>query len=149
MLTRYINSRDVVFVEYHTAQNWFSQLPSRNWLCVLVSDDRDRNYLDEVISKIINKNVCYLCTVGKQCELVHDLADEEIVFREVDVDKPYLPEHGIITTWHHDFEEGIWFSIIAAHHDEIEIETVAILDMTNGQRMAEIQTALDKAENDR
>ena len=146
---RRINSRNVVLVEYNTDQNWFSQLPNQNWLCVLVSDDRDRNYLDEVISKIINKNVCYLCTVGKQCELVHDLADEEIAFREFDFDKPYLPEYDIMTTWHQDFEEGIWFSIIAAHHDEIEIETVVILDMTNGQRMAAIQTALDKVEYDK
>ncbi len=114
-----------------------------------MSDERDRNYLDEVISKIINKNVCYLCTVGNQCELVHDLADEEIVFRVVDIDKPYLPEHNIMTTWHHNFDEGIWFSVIAAHHDEIDIETVVILDMTSGQRLAEIQAALDKAEYDK
>ena len=149
-MVRRINSRDILLVEYNTAQNWYAQIPTKNWLCVLVSDNRERRYLDEVITKIILKDVCWIATVGKQCEEVHDLIDEEIVFREVEeVDKPYLPKHDIMTTWHHDFEEGIWFSIIAAHDAEIDIETVVILDMTNGQRMADIQTALDKTEYDR
>ncbi|ADB41541.1 hypothetical protein Slin_5575 [Spirosoma linguale DSM 74] len=149
MLIRHINSRDVIYIQYNTSNNWFSQLPNQNWLCVLVSDDRDRNYLDEGISKIINNSVCCLCCVGKQCELVNDLADEEIAFREVNVDKPYLPDHDIMTTWHADFEEGVWFSVIAAYHKEVDIRTVVILDMTSGQRIAEIQNALDKAEHDK
>ncbi|GAB3981424.1 hypothetical protein GCM10028806_50940 [Spirosoma terrae] len=115
-----------------------------------MSDDRERRYLDEVIVKIILKDVCWIATVGKQCEKVHDWADEEILFRKVEEeDEPYLPKHDIMTTWHHDFEEGIWFSIIAANDAEIDIETVVILDMTNGQRQADIQAALDKAENDK
>ncbi|GAB4034755.1 DUF7684 family protein [Spirosoma jeollabukense] len=142
-----INSREILFVEYNTAQNWYAQIPNQNWLCVLISDDRDRRYLNEVITKIIAKDVCWICTLGKQCELVHDLIDEEIVFREVDIEDLYLPKHEIMTTWHHDFEEGIWFSIIAANHDEIAIEKVILLDMTNGQRINDIQMGLDKAEH--
>ncbi|GAB3017838.1 DUF7684 family protein [Spirosoma pulveris] len=146
-MARRINSRDILLVEYTTAENWYSQIPNKNWLCVLVSDDLDRRYLDDVISKIILKDVCWIATIGNQCEGVHDLIDEEIVFREVlKVDKAYLPKHDIMTTWHHDFEDGIWFSIIAANDDEIDIEAVVILDMTNGQRMTDIQTALDKTE---
>lgn len=38
-----------------------------------------------------------------------------------------------MTTWHPDFEEGIWFGFFAAHHDEVTIDNVVILDMASGQ----------------
>ncbi len=91
-----LNSREIVFVEYSTERNWYNEIPSKNWLCVFVSDDRDRNYLDEVIAKILVKEVLYVCAIGNQCETVHDLVDEEIVYREVE--KLYLPKHEIMTT---------------------------------------------------
>ncbi len=132
-----LNSREIVFVEYSTERNWYNEIPSKNWLCVFVSDDRDRNYLDEVIAKILVKEVLYVCAIGNQCETVHDLVDEEIVYREVE--KLYLPKHEIMTTWHHDFEEGIWFSIFAANSDDAEIEKVVFIDMTRGDRLSQIK----------
>jgi hypothetical protein len=147
MQVMYINSREVVLVEYNTAQNWYAQLPNHNWLCVIISDNRERRYLDEVIAKIIVKDVCWISTVGVQCELVHDLADEEIVFREVDIDDLYLPKHHIMTTWHHDFREGIWFSIVAAHPEKVKIDKVVLLDMTGGSRLNEVKTILKTLED--
>lgn len=138
----FLHGRKVTLVEYDTATNWSDHLPHANWLCVLVSDDRERRYLDEVISKIIAKDVCWVATIGNQCEWVHDLIDEEIVYRQVDIEPLYLPKHDIMTTFHHDFAEGIWFSIVAAHDDDFEIETVVILDLTGGARNDEIQAAL-------
>ena len=69
---------------------------------------------------------CYVCTVGQSCEKTHDLIDEEIAFREVGIDKLYLPNHHIITRWHHDFDEGIWFAIFPAHHDKVLIYKIVI-----------------------
>ncbi|WP_028668099.1 DUF7684 family protein [Runella zeae] len=146
-MTEYIHSRNVVLVEYNTTQNWYAQIPNQNWLCVLISDNTARRYLDEVIAKIIAKDVCWISTVGKQCAMLHDLVDEEITFREVDIDKLYLPQHHIMTTWHTNFEEGIWFSIIAANADEIDIETVILLDMTHGKRRKDIEMAITKVKN--
>ncbi|WP_353722058.1 hypothetical protein [Dyadobacter sp. 676] len=138
----FLYGRRVILVEYDTAMNWSSSLPNANWLCILVSDDCERRYLDEVISKIIGKDVGWVATIGNQCELVHDLIDEEIAFRQVDIEPLYLPKHDIMTTFHHDFADGIWFSIVAAHDDDFEIETVVILDLTRGARNDEIQAAL-------
>ncbi len=81
-----LNDREIIFVTYSTERNWTAELPKSNWLCVLVDNDRTRNYIDEVISKIINNDVRYVCTVGQSCEKTHDLIDEEIVFRQVDID---------------------------------------------------------------
>lgn len=97
-MIEYIHFRNVILVEYNTTQNWYAQIPNQNWLCMLISDNTKRRYLDEVIAKIIDKDVCWISTVGKQWEMLHDLVDEEIAFREVYIDKPYLPQHHIMTT---------------------------------------------------
>ncbi|MCB9237360.1 MAG: hypothetical protein H6580_05480 [Flammeovirgaceae bacterium] len=109
-----------------------------------MDNDRQRNYIDEVISKIINNDVCYVCTVGQNCELNHDLIDEEIVFRKVDIDDHYLPKHDIMTTWHTDFDEGIWFAFFAAYDEDVSIDKVVILDMTNGEEKGRIKNLLEK-----
>ncbi|MGI4739712.1 MAG: DUF7684 family protein [Janthinobacterium lividum] len=105
-------------------------MPSQDWLCVLWLNATPTNYLDEVFAKIIGCDVCYVCCIGKQCELAHDLLDEEIVYREVEEPPLYLPKHSIMTTWHDDLEEGLWFAIHAAHQYPTDINTVIILDMT-------------------
>lgn len=137
-----INGREIMLVVYSTERSWIKEIPKENWACVLVDNDRPRNYIDEVISKIINNDVCYVCTVGQSCEKTHDLIDEEILFREVDIEKLHLPNHLIITTWHTDFDEGIWFAIFAAHHDEVLIEKIVVLDMTDGKEFNRINKLL-------
>ena len=137
-----INDREIIIVKYATDENWIKSIPNSNWLCILVDNDRQRRYLNEVISKIIDFNVCYVCTIGQSCEKTHDLIDEEIVFREVDIDKLYLPNHNIMTTWDNDFAEGIWFAIFAAHHEKVSIDKVVVLDMTNGNELNKINNLL-------
>jgi hypothetical protein len=139
-----LNDREIIFVAYSTEKNWVADLPNSNWLCILVDNDRPRSYIDEVISKIIKNDVCYVCTVGQRCELNHDLIDAEIVFRKVDIDEHYLPKHDIMTTWHHDFDAGIWFAIFAAYDEGVSIDKVVILDMTNGLEKERITKLLDE-----
>ncbi|GAB2537270.1 DUF7684 family protein [Rufibacter soli] len=139
-----INDRRIRIIEYSTEKNWFGQLPSKDWLCILLVNDKPRRYIDEVITKIIVRDVGYVCTIGKQAEQVHDLIDEEITFRECEIEKPYLPKHKIITTWHSDFEDGIWFALFAAASEEFKIKEVIILDMTDGQETQRIETCLEK-----
>ncbi|HNP24721.1 MAG TPA: hypothetical protein PKM63_12130 [Panacibacter sp.] len=117
-------------------------MPTSNWLCILVDNDRHRRYLDEVIGKIINNDVCYVCTIGHSCEMTHDLVDEEIAFRNVDFEMQYLPKHHIMTIWHTDFDEGIWFAVYDAHHEEIQIDKVVVLDMTSGDEFDRINKLL-------
>jgi len=138
-----INDREIIAVKYTTEENWIKDIPQSNWLCILVDNNSQRQYLNEVTSKIINNNVCYVCTVGQSCEKTHDLIDQEIVFREVDIEKPHLPNHHILTTWHTDFGEGIWFAIFAAHHDEVLIDKVVVLDMTDGNELDRIEKLLN------
>jgi hypothetical protein len=137
-----LNDREIIFVIYSTERNWAKELPKENWLCILVDNDRPRHYIDEVIAKIINNDVCWVLTVGQSCELTHDLIDEEIVFRQVEVEKLYLPQHDIMTSWHPDFEEGIWFGIHSAYDEDARIDKVVILDMTDGRERERIEKLL-------
>jgi hypothetical protein len=138
-----LNGRQIIYVTYSTEKNWTSDLPKSNWLCILVDNDRARNYIDEAISKIIGNDVCWVCTVGRSCEKIHDLIDEEIVYRQVEVEPLYLPKHDIMTTWHPDFEEGVWFGIFAANDEDVDIDKVVILDLTEGVERERINKLID------
>jgi len=138
-----INAKDISIIRYSTSENWVKNLPNANWLCILLDNNRSRNYLNEVISKLIHHDVCYVCTIGKSCEKTHDLVDEEIIFRVVDIENPYLPKHSILTTWHTDFEEGIHFAIFSAQHERVLINKIVLLDMTEGAEISRINKLLD------
>lgn len=137
-----INNRKISIVTYSTETNWVNEIPNENWLCVLVDNDKPRRYLEEVHSKILDHNVCHVCAIGKQCELNHDLIDEEIVIR--DVENEYLPPFHIRTTWDNDFEEGVWFAVYAAFHANVDIDKVVFIDMTDGKEIERINTCLEK-----
>ncbi|RZK28503.1 MAG: hypothetical protein EOO63_11125 [Hymenobacter sp.] len=137
-----INDREIRVVNYSTEKNWLQELPVQDWLCLLCVDNTARNCLDEIFSKIILSNVSWVHTIGEQCELAHDLLDEEITYRECEEPPLYLPKHDIMTTWDSDFAEGIWFAIYAAHVYPIDISTVIILDMTGGNESSRIKESL-------
>ena len=119
------------FVEFNTSTNWTGNLPTDNWLAIILTKAKNKNYFDEIIRKSIDRNVSFICSIGEQQELVHELADEEIAYRDVDIEPLHLPEHKIITTGHADLEEGIWFGIYTASNDECDIEEVVIINATN------------------
>ena len=126
-----INNRNVKFVEFDTTTNWAVNLPTDNWLAIILTKSKNKNYFNEVIRKSIDRNVGFICSIGKHQDLVHEMADEEIVFRNVDIEPLFLPEHRIITTGHDDLEEGVWFGIFSAFNEECKIEEVVIINATN------------------
>ena len=128
-LAKIIN-RQITFEVYDTSKNWIADFPTENWALVIVADDENKNYFDEIIRKAIDRNVGYIHCVGKQHDLIHNMADEEIVFRDVDIEKLHLPKHIIMTTGIEDFENGIWYGIYVTHNEETEINHVVILDIT-------------------
>ncbi len=138
-----LNDREIILVTYSTEYNWTDKLPDSNWLCILVDNDRPRNYINEVVSKLIEKDVVWVCTLGQSSEKVHDLIDEELAYREADIEALYLPEHDVMTTWHNNFDEGIWFGIYSANDESHKINKVVILDMTGGKESEKINKLLE------
>jgi hypothetical protein len=125
-----ITNRKISFVEYDTSKNWIANFPNNNWCLIIIADEKKSNYFDEIIRKSIDRNVGYICGVGKQHNLIHEMADEEIVFREIDIDDYYLPKHCIMTVGDEDFENGIWFGLNLTFNPEIDINEIIILDLT-------------------
>ncbi len=123
-------SRKVGFVEYDISKNWINGFPTENWCLIIIADDKQTNYFNEIIKKSIDRDVGYICAIGKQHDLIHNLADEEIVFRDVDIENHYLPKHTIMTVGDEDFEEGIWFGLYCTFNDGTEIKEIVILDLT-------------------
>jgi hypothetical protein len=137
-----MNDREIVVVSYSTDQNWYANIPNKNWLCVLVDNDSPQIYVKEAISKILDKNVAYVSAIGESCKKNHDLLDDEISSREIDLENLRLPEHFIMTTWHKDFNQAISLAIFAAYNDEVPIDKVVILDMSGGSETERINEVL-------
>lgn len=125
-----ILDRKIYFTEYDTSKNWIADFPNENWCLIIIADEKNKNYFDEIICKSIDRNVCYICAVGQQHDYIHDLADEELAFRDVDNEGHHLPKHMIITVGDEDFEEGIWFGIYSTNNPETDVEKIIILDVT-------------------
>ncbi len=79
--------------------------------------------------------------------------DEEVAYREAEIENLYLPDHYILTTQHYEFEEEIWFAVFAAYDDEVDIKEVVILDMTDGVETPRIEAYIkglqDEAEENK
>jgi hypothetical protein len=125
-----IPQRQLLFVPYRTDADWLAELPVANWLCVLLADEAPRRYLDEVLPKLLLRNVAWVCCAGRHSERVHDLLDDEIVFS--DMEQHYLPPHPVVTTWHEQIAEALEFARFTAYHETVSIEHVAVLDLTGG-----------------
>ena len=49
-----------------------------------------------------------------------------------------------MTTWHTDFDEGVWFAFFAAYDEDASIDKVVILDMTDGLEKKRIEKLLEE-----
>jgi len=49
-----------------------------------------------------------------------------------------------MTTWHHDFDEGFWFSVAAAYHEKELIDKVVVANLTAKNYEFRIKELLEK-----
>lgn len=80
---------------------------------------------DSLLNQLIDDKVLLFCTVGKDCELWHDIMDELLVGPFGD-DRDFF----MITTWHTDetLEEVIEFARIF-NIDDIENDEIQIIEV--------------------
>jgi hypothetical protein len=92
--------------------------------------------------------VLYVCAAGKACSEIDDLFDMVMVMKEIEHEKMpswmTSPEDILMTTWHHDFEEGYWFVTNAANYEEMFIDTVLVVNLTNANYFSIIQNLTNK-----
>jgi len=125
-----ILDREIKYVEYDTSMNWSADLPIDNWSLIIITDEMNTTAFDEILKKSIDRNVGYICGIGKQHELIHIMADAEIQNRELEHSN-HMPNHFIITVSDENFENGLWSDIYASFNPETDIKEIIILDTTN------------------
>jgi len=139
-----VREKVILYQRHDTSIDWSREMPTENWLLMAIADNKPSTVLDEIARKSIDKDVCYVCCLGNQGEELHDTFDENIVIREVGIEKAHLPDFDIMTTWHNDFEEGVWFAIFLARDEEQEISTVLCLDAGKESSEEEIAELIKK-----
>jgi hypothetical protein len=137
-----INNRHIIYLEYDPYSEWVKYIPDSNWLLFVITDQKNVELFDEINGIVIDKNVVYVCSAGKECEFFHDRFDGEIVIR--DIDNLFIPEFCIMTTWHYDFDEGFWFAIYCAIGESELIDKIVCLDLTNTNNYKKLQELIVK-----
>lgn len=132
------NDRQIFYTNVRTDFNWFDKLPPSNWLAFTIADTADKELLNDTTIKCLNKSVLYTCSAGQLGSDTEDYFDQEIVWRQVQIEertgKPQDYETSPMTTYHKNFDEGFWFAIQSAYataYDKyIPIDKVVCIDMT-------------------
>jgi hypothetical protein len=137
-----LNDRDIIYIKHDTAEPWFQDFPNKSWLLFVITNAGERNIFNEINRRAIDNNVVYVCTAGPNCELFHDILDENIVIREIE--GWYLPDYCIMTTWHNDFDEGFWYAVFAAYGDDQEINKIVCLDITKNEMRLKLVDLVEK-----
>ena len=123
---------------------WSRYLPESIWLLAAFVETHDTNILDDIARKVIDKDICYACCIGTFGAKLHDLIDENIVLREGGIEKLHLPKHLVMTTWHEDITEGLWFAAFAAFHETAPIPKIFCLDIGMNSYKDKIIELIDK-----
>lgn len=128
------NSRQIFYLATREPNEWLEKLPNENWLALIIGNDNEIQLYSDLANICLEKNVLYVCTVGLACELIHDIFDEAYVSKKIDagisVESEEFLKDSPMTSWHNNFEEGVWFAIIAANDGVKDINKVIFIDLT-------------------
>lgn len=143
-----INGRQVHYLWINQNPGWAEQLPTENWLLIPIGHKPDKEIIAKAAEECLGRGVNYVAALGQACELIHDIFDEEVVLRKIQkgerVDREEDFEREPMTTWHHDFNEGVWFATTVAYDEYNDIHQVICLDLTERGEKDRLTQILDK-----
>jgi len=120
-------------------------MPDEKLLLLVLVDNKTKEELNQIACSAIDNNVCYSCCVGKQSELLHDIIDEVFLLRQIGVEKGHLPQQDVLmTTWHYELDEALWFAIFAADNSPEIINTIFCLDVAETPIKSELEGLIKK-----
>jgi hypothetical protein len=130
-----IGNRQILYLSTSENPRWYDELPEEQWLLLPIGHESDFKLIDEVVNKCLENDVCYVCAVGHQSELIHDTFDQIIVKRKIDegqaVDNPDDFLTSPMTTWDTEIDEGLWFAGTSAFPSYYtDITKIICLDLT-------------------
>lgn len=133
ILTEILNKK-ICYLQFSTSGKWFKSLPHENWCVIVMGDDDNKKYFDEIIRKSIDNNVADITSVCYYAELIQTMAEDEIQFRDAEKENYYLPKHCIKTHSEKKFESGVWSAIYQNKNEETNINQIVLVDITGKWR---------------
>lgn len=111
------------------------EFPSKNWMLFAIADKDQLAALYSFAEKCLDLGVLYICGAGEACSEIDDAFDMVEVDRKLASLKRDLKQEDFddspMTTWHHDFDEGFWFSVTTAYHERELINKVVVANLTD------------------
>ena len=144
LLPKTINNRIILYLDIEDDLQELEGLDLKNWVLFVIEDNIKNPILSRFADLCIDKNVLYVCAAGKACSEIDDLFDFTMVDREQAGGKFPTWYHSdddvLMTTWHHDFEEGFWFAATTANYEDLPIGTVVVVNLTGNNYLTIIQS---------
>ena len=134
LLPQKINNRRIFYLDIHQGFDNAITIDLKNRVLFIIADGIQNPDLSPFAEWCIDKDVLYVCAAGAACSEADDLFDMAMVIRELE--ERQLPswisstEDILMTTWHHDFEEGFWYATSMATYEEYPIEMVVVANLT-------------------
>jgi hypothetical protein len=114
--------------------HWEDSLPHEKWVALPTLNTPDKAQAERIARACLDHKAVYVCTLGTSCEMLHDWIDETNVMDTVNaellglsLENDSLPT---MTTWHNDFDEGVWYALVAIDVSNTEVDTVVCIDMS-------------------
>ena len=148
VISETINNRKILYLDIQQDLQQLQAADLKNWLLFVIEDKIHNPVLGKFADLCIDKDVLYVCAAGKACSEVDDLFDFKMVDRKMADGK--LPswyqsdDDVLMTSWHHDFEEGFWFALTTANYENLPIETVVVANLTEVNYLPIIQRLTQK-----
>lgn len=141
-------NRSILYLEIKQDLEELKGTHLKNWVLFVIEDNYHNPILDHFADLCIDKDVLCVCAAGKACSEIDDLFDLRMVIRELDGGKMpswYQSKDDVLmTTWHHDFEEGFSFVTNAAYYENFTIDTVLVVNLTADDYLPVIKHLVSK-----
>ncbi|HZH64554.1 MAG TPA: hypothetical protein VEY10_06635 [Flavisolibacter sp.] len=143
-----INNRKILYLDIQQELQQLESAELKNWVLFVIEDNIHNPILGQFADLCIDKDVLYVCAAGQACSEVDDLFDFKMVEREQAGGKlpSWYQSHDdvLMTSWHHDYDEGFWFALTTANHENLPIETVVVANLTRVSYLPTIQRLMEK-----
>lgn len=121
-----VNEREVYYFNTLNGSDW--EFP-KNWILFIITSDSNIKSIMEFAKLCLDNNVLYVCCAGDAASIAEDIFDEEFVWRKILAgDDEYSDV--LMTTFHKDFSEGLWFATSVAVHESQVIENIVCADFS-------------------
>jgi hypothetical protein len=143
-----INNREIFYSNIGDSFNEVESFPSKNWLLFAIAEKAQARNLYTFAEKCLDRGVLYVCGAGEACSDIDDAFDSVMVDRKLASLNRDLTQDDFqnspMTTWHHDFDEGFWFSVKIANHETELINKVVVANLTTGNFQFRIKELIEK-----